>query len=215
MAQSLFFLSLLLNLSLLSGCLPSRVDGQIQLEGRPLAVLMQQLGAPLEALEPPAAGEGRIVNEIQKLWHYLTVSSATRLTLVRSQYSSMFTVSQTIIASFDNPGFGTIDVTVVDDEVDEPGGVDSGVFKFTTVVTSPSPGTAHGEIYPFPRSANGQGELYPPSARMTLPPGFAVPVGSQMDPRKRYMKDQASIGVFQNLLRGLYQAGVSQVVLAP
>lgn len=213
MTQSLFFFCFLLNLALVSGCLPKRIDSQIQLEGRPLAVLMQQIGAPLEALAPPAASDGRIVNEVQKLWHYLSVSSATRLTLVRSRYTIMFSVRQTIIARFDSPGIGTVDVTVVDDEVDEPDGVDSGVFKFTTEVNSPSPGTARGEIYPFPRAA--QGEPYPPSAHMTLPPGFAVPVGSQMDPRKRFMKDQASISVFQNLLRKVYETGVTQVVLAP
>lgn len=181
--------------------------------GRPLAMLMQQLGAPLEALKPPAAGEGRIVNETQKLWHYLSVSSSTSLTLVRSQYTNVFFVKQTIIARFENPGVGTIDITIVEDEVSESVEIDNGVFRFATEVISPSPGTARGEIYPFPRTS--QGEQYPPSAHMTLPPGFAVPVGSQLDPRKRYMRDPASIWVFQNLLMGMYEAGVAQVVLPP
>jgi hypothetical protein len=204
------FSALLLS-ALCAGCLPTRQDNQTHLEGRPLMTLMQQLGGPLEVLPPAEGGEGRVINEVQKLWHYLSISSNTQLTLFRSRYSAFFKVQETVIARFDLPEVGTFDVTAVDEDLDEQNGVDTALIKFTASVTSPSPGTARGEIYPFPRELNG--EQFPPSLHMVLPPAFTVPTGSHLDPRKRYMRDEPSIKVFQQIVRDLYAVGQREVVL--
>jgi hypothetical protein len=193
-----------------TGCLPERLDARRDMEGLPLQVLMKKIGASLEQFSPLKSSEGRIINETQKLWHYLQVSSTTRLVFIRSQYTFLSKVRETIVARFDHP-LGTIDVTAVDDDVKEKNGVDRGHIKFTAEVENPSPGTARGEIYPFIRTLNG--ETFPPSMQMTLPPGFVFPTGSNMDHRKKYIKDEKSIEIYQQIIIELFDVGMREVVL--
>ncbi len=208
--RKLFVESSLLLCILCTGCLPERIDLSRDIEGPPLQMLMQKTGASLEQFSPPKGSGGRIIHETQKLWHYMKVSTNTRLVLIRSRYSILFKVRETIIARFNHP-LGTIDVMAVDDDVKENNGVNRGHIKFATEVESPSPGTATGVIYPFFRTING--ETFPPSMQMILPSGFVVPTGSNLDHRKKYMKDPEAIEIYREIAQGLFEFGMREVVL--
>lgn len=195
-----------------SGCLPERIENTSELEGRPLMELMRQIGQPLEDLTPPEGGEGRVINEAQKLWHYMRVSSKTSLVILRSRYSSMYTVKETIIARFKNPAFGTININAIDEDIDDGHEINRGHIKFTASVESPSPGVAKAEIYPFPREYAGK--TLPPSLQMILPPGFVVPSNSHIDHRKKYMKDTKTTQILQTLVKDIFAMGRREVVLS-
>ena len=195
-----------------SGCLPERIDNTAKLEGRPLMELMRQIGQPLEDMTPPKGGEGRVINETQKLWHYMRVSSKTSLVILRSRYSSMFTVKETIVARFENPVFGAININAVDEDIDDDNEIHRGHIKFNASVESPSPGVAKAEIYPFPREYAG--EILPPSLQMILPPGFVVPSNSHIDHRKKFMKDTKSMQILQTLVKDIFSVGRREVVLS-
>ncbi|MBM3264692.1 MAG: hypothetical protein FJY97_14880 [candidate division Zixibacteria bacterium] len=188
------------------GCMPDRTDRQAELSGRPLTALMQRTGGQLETIQLPDGGEGRVLNELQKLWHYMSVSSSTHLVLFRSRYATPFNIRETVIARFDLPGVGTIDITAVDEDGDDDSKPVNGHLKFSTEVQSPSPGTAKGEVFPFLRHAGV--DSLPPSLHMVLSPGFTVPTGSHLDPRKRYMRDETAIRVLQRLVLDLYAEGI-------
>lgn len=177
--------------------------------GQPLKMLMQKTGADLEAFTPPEKG-GRLINETQKLWHYMKVSSSTRLVFIRSRYSHLFKVRETIIARFEHP-LGTFDITAIDDDAGEIKNVDRGHIKFTAEVENPSPGTARGEIYPFLRTINGNS--FPPSMQMKYPSGFIVPAGSHLDHRKKYIKDEKTVSLYRQIVLDLFEIGLREVVI--
>lgn len=195
----------------LSGCSPRRVDNHITLEGPRVMALMTQIGQRLEAFTPPEGGEGRVVNETQKVWHYLRVSPTTTLTLLRSRYTGWNKHSETVIATFKNPFIGSFTVNAQDQDLSVGNGVDIGHIKFTESVDTPSPGIARAEIYPFPR-VYGE-ETLPPSFQLILPPGFVVPAGSDIDLRKRYIHDNRTVETLQEIVKGVFAAAQREVAL--
>lgn len=196
---------------LLVSCTPRRVDQQKTLEGRPVMALMTRIGQPLEDLVPPEGGEGRVISEAQKVWHYLRVSPMTTLTFVHSRYSGWGVDTETVIAQFKTPGIGAISVHAQDQDIETDNGADIGHIKFSISVEAPSPGIAKAEIYPFPRVYNS--ETMPPSLQIIYPPRFVVPAGSELDPRKKYMRDGRSIATLQNVIKSVFTEGQRAVPL--
>lgn len=210
--QTLLAVPFAVGLLITSGCIPERVDNSANITGEPLKALMQQIGSTVETLDLPKGGEGRVISEFKKLWHYLHVSSKTSLVFLRSRYTSFFTEKETVLARFENEAFGTIDINAQVENSDDSGpSVHVGYIKFTAIVINPSPGTARAEIYPFPREYNG--ELMPPSLQMVLPPSFVVPSNSHIDHRKRYLKDEKAMDGLQKFIQAVYAVGRREVVL--
>ena len=109
-----------------------------------------------------------MLNELQKLWHHMSVSSNTHLTLIRSRYSSAFTTQETVITRFDHAGVHSMHVTALDEDTDAPNRFDSGHLKFSTYEQSPSLGTAKGLIFSVPtQDATRESAAIPPHGAAT------------------------------------------------
>jgi hypothetical protein len=47
---------------------------------------------------------------------------------------------------------------------------------------------------------------------MILPSGFVVPAGSNLDHRKKFMKDPEAIEIYREIAQGLFEFGMREVV---
>ena len=198
------FLTLYLN-----GCGPAQVERQKTLDNEPARTLMNRIGHDFETLAPSKEEEGLVVNHMQHLWHYLTVSQHTTMTFKRVYYAAWGKEKETIVAQFDHPTLGTITITAEDSDLSENPGVDTGTIRFSEKVEMPEKGYATGEFYPF--GGGYQGITVPPSFHLKLPGGYFVPAGGLLDYTKRHMHHDESITVLQTLVRDVFTAGTNEV----
>lgn len=193
-----------------TACRPSVREATVVLEGETADAVMEKMGAALAELTPSSEDEGLVLNHLQNLWHYIRVSSSTRITISRKSWARSGNHVETVAAIFDGGQIGSITVNAQDNDTADALGIDEGSIKFSEEVDRPEKGTGHGAFYPFGNKAGNQ--EVPPSFQLELPGGYFVPAGGLRDHRKRFMKHQAAIDVLQTICRDTADLGLEKVI---
>lgn len=191
-------------------CSPEVQESSVLLERERADKIMSQIGAALSEVTPSFEDEGLVLNHLQNIWHYIRVSSKTNITVTRKSWGRGEKQIETISAVFGGGHIGTITINTKDNDVPMANGIEEGTIHFSEQVEVPEKGTANGAIYPFGNKSGNQ--KVPPSFQLELPGGYFVPAGGLQDPRKRYMKHEEGIDIFQAICQSTADLGLQVVV---
>ena len=200
-------------MGIVASCRPTRVETEKTIEGTLVNKHMNDLGRAFTEMTPSEEEEGLVVNHMQKLWHYLSVTSNTKIVIKQVLYSGWGEQTETITIKFQHPSLGTILITAIDEDMAEQPGAETGTIVFVEHVEKPEPGLGEGKFYPF--GAERYNTEVPPSFELKLPGGYFVPAGGLHDWTKRYLQDESTISILQIMVHEVFDFVSKEVSKAP